>query len=139
MLKILIISIGITAHASSAQSSDLALKCSAGWLSSHSVTKKGDKYFLNGEMYPGYSEKINSRGKLWAKVRNVKISDDEIIFVKFTKNVKTKYVSRTDYFILNRKNLSFTEGVDRKSSNKNAIMADWFEGSDGACKRVNIN
>ncbi len=139
MRSAVLISTMFVTFSTAAYSSELNLKCSTGWFNSYSITTRGNKYFLDGEVYPGYSEKINSSGKLWAKIYRVEVTDGEITFLKITQNVRTKYVSKVDYFILNQKTLLFKEGVNKKSSNKNAIIADWLDGSSGKCEHIEIN
>ena len=119
-----------------AQSGELALKCSSGWFSSFSITTRGDKYFLDGTEFPGYSEKINSAGKLWAKIRTAEIKDDKLELLTATKNIGTGYISKVDFFVLDLDDLSFREGVSRKTGNRNAMLADWLRGASGECQQT---
>jgi len=114
----MLFSLILALSASIAQSNELTLKCSSGWFSSFSITTKGDRYFLDGTEFPSYSEKINSAGKLWAKIRTAEIIDDKLELLTATKNIRTGYVSKVDYFVLNLNNLSFREGVSRKTGNQ---------------------
>ena len=138
MHRTMLFSLILALSASIAQSNELTLKCSSGWFSSFSITTKGDRYFLDGTEFPSYSEKINSAGKLWAKIRTAEIIDDKLELLTATKNIRTGYVSKVDYFVLNLNNLSFREGVSRKTGNRNAMLADWLRGAAGKCKIIKL-
>ena len=91
---------------------------------------------MDGTEFPSYSEKINSAGKLWAKIRTAEIIDDKLELLTATKNIRTGYVSKVDYFVLNLNNLSFREGVSRKTGNRNAMLADWLRGAIASSNKI---
>ena len=136
MHRTMLFSLIIALSASIAQSNELTLKCSSGWFSSFSITTRGDKYFLDGTEFPSYSEKINSAGILWAKIRTAEIREGKLELMTATKNVGTGYISKVDFFVLDLDDLSFREGVSRKTGNRNAMLADWLRGASGECQQT---
>ena len=121
-------------------SKELTLKCKSGWFSSVSLIQKGETYFLDGVQYPDYTEKTNSSGWLWAKVRVARIKDGELELLMATKNVKTKYISKVEFFIVNLNDFSFRQGVDKNKRRRlSAKISDWISESSGKCEVINVS
>lgn len=121
-------------------SSEIKLNCKNGWFSSLNLVQKGELYFLDGVKFPDYTEEINSSGHLWAKVRVIKNNRNELKLLTATKNVKTEYISKIEYFVLNLKNFSFEQGVKKtKRRRLSEIIADWIRKTSGKCETMIVD
>ena len=121
-------------------SSGLTLRCKSGWFNSVSLVQKGETYFLDGVKYPDYTEKINSSGWLWAKMRVARNNGGQLELLTATKNVKTEYISKVEFFVLNLQDFSFQQGVNKKKRRRlSEKISDWIGETSGKCETVRIN
>ena len=117
-------------------SDDLLLKCESVF-QEFSVIQEKDSFFLNGVRYPDYTEKINSVGKIWAKVRTAKLDDKNLELIQITKHAKGEWVSKKEFFTIKIKDMTFVRGVDGLGRQRlKERLADWLRSSSGNCKKI---
>ena len=133
VLSIILVNAGVNVSANG-----LNLKCDTGWFSSSKISDHGAHFYLDGVKYPEITEKINSSGWLWQTIRVVDRNNNKLSLLQATKNVKTGYTSKVEFFIINLSDFTFSKGIDKNKTRKRLAewMADWSRGASGNCKKI---
>lgn len=116
---------------------DNRFECSSSIFTSYDLEYNGKEWVLDDVMYPGFSQKRNSAGWLWAKIRTAEIQGKSLLLLEETRNLDSGYTSKYTYFILNMDTLEFSAGEEKTKNLMKAAeaLAQWFRKHSGRCKR----